>query len=121
MDEVECGFQVHVDNHIPLLFAHAHHQAVAGDPGVIDQYVDATEILHDLSHHAGRIFEVCGVGGISFGLDAERLQLFFRVLEIFVHFQVGKDDRRALFGKPHGDCLPDSPGGSGHDSDFSFK
>ena len=40
VDEVKCRFQVHVDYHIPLLFAHTHHQTVASDTGIVYQYID---------------------------------------------------------------------------------
>ena len=45
MNEVESRFQVHVDNHIPLLFGHAHQQTVTGDTGVVYQNINATEVL----------------------------------------------------------------------------
>ena len=87
---------------LKLCFAHAHHQAVFGDAGIIDQNVDAAEILHDLVDHFVRIFKVGGVRGVSFGFYAQGVQLLLRLLAVFVDRQIGERDVGSLFCKLNG-------------------
>ena len=42
----EVALHVHVDDEVPLLLGHRHEHAVAQDPGVVDQDVEATEGAH---------------------------------------------------------------------------
>ena len=121
MDEVERRLQVHVDDHVPLLLAHAHHQSVARDAGIVDQHVDPAEILDDLGYHGGRVLEIGRVRRVSLSLNAEGLQLLFGVLKVLVDFQIGENDRGAFLRETQRDRLADAAGGSGYDGDFSFK
>ena len=36
---VEATVQVGLDHRVEVFFAHAHHQTVAGNTGVVDQYI----------------------------------------------------------------------------------
>ena len=121
MDEVERRLQVYVDDHVPLLLAHAHHQSVARDAGIVDQHVDPAEILDDLGYHGGRGLEIGRVRRVSLSLNAEGLQLLFGVLKVLVDFQIGENDRGAFLRETQRDRLADAAGGSGYDGDFSFK
>lgn len=121
MDEVKRGLQVHIDHHIPLLLAHAHHQAIAGNAGIVDQYVDPAEVLDDLGDHLGGVLEIGGIGGISLSFDAERLQLFFCVLEILIRLQVGKGYRSPFLSELHRNRLADTACSTGNHGNFSFK
>ena len=121
VNEVESRFQIDVQHGVPLRFAHAHHQAVFGDAGIIDQNVDAAEILHDLVDHFVRIFKVGGVRSVSFGFYAQGVQLLLRLLAVFVDRQIGERDVGSLFCKLNGDRFADAPGCAGYDGHFSFE
>ena len=45
VSEVEGGFEIDVDDGVPLRFCHAEHEAVFRDAGVVDQNIDLTEIF----------------------------------------------------------------------------
>ena len=47
MNEVECALEVDVDNRIPLLFCHAHHERVLSNPSVVDEDIDAPKLSYD--------------------------------------------------------------------------
>jgi hypothetical protein len=43
----ERAAQVHADDQVPVVVGHLEQQVVAGDAGVVDQDVDAAELLDD--------------------------------------------------------------------------
>ena len=69
--EIECRLEIDVQHRIPLLFAHAEHQAVPGYAGVIDQNIDAPERGKHLSNNAVGGFERRSVRGIGLYFMAE--------------------------------------------------
>src|SRR5262249_56218540 len=63
---VEASHQVHVDHHFPVDVGHAVENAVAQDAGVVDDAVDAAEVLERGPDHAlgaGRIRHAVGIRG----------------------------------------------------------
>ena len=70
MDEVESRFQVHIQDSIPLAFAHTHHQAVFRDTGIVNQNIDTTEVFHDFRHYIMSLFKVGCIRSISFCFNA---------------------------------------------------
>jgi len=102
MDEVEGRLQVDGNHGVPLLLAHAEHQAVLGDAGVVDQNVDGAELLLHLRHHLLRLLEVSSVRGIALGLHAQGGNL---VLGLSIHFQIGERDVSAFSGELQGNGL----------------
>ena len=69
MNEVERRFEVHVNHHIPLLFAHTHHQTVTSNTCVVDQYIDTAEILNDFCNHFCGILKIRSIRRIAFSLN----------------------------------------------------
>src|SRR5690606_21666958 len=51
---VEQAVQIGVDDRAPVFLAHFAEQAVAGDAGVVDQYVDGTQLVTDLAEGVDR-------------------------------------------------------------------
>ena len=46
MNEVECALEVDVDNCIPLLFCHTHHERVLSNPSVVDEDIYAPKLSY---------------------------------------------------------------------------
>ena len=67
-DGVERAGEVGCEHVVPVLVAHAHQQAVAGDAGVVHEQLDRPERALDLGE---RVVDGVGVGDV--GLDRERL------------------------------------------------
>ncbi len=70
LDEIEGALEVGVDDDVPILLAHAHGQAVAGETGVVDQNIDAPEVGEDSFAERGRRLSVgdidrVGPGGVG--------------------------------------------------------
>ena len=105
MDEVKCRLQVHVDYHIPLLFAHAHHQTVTSDTGIVYQYIDPSEVLVDFFNDLCSIFKVSRVRSVTFGFHAHCFQFFSCIFCIFVNDKVSKCDVCAFGSKLKSDSL----------------
>mmetsp|Transcript_4741 Transcript_4741/g.12166 ORF Transcript_4741/g.12166 Transcript_4741/m.12166 type:complete len:339 (+) Transcript_4741:113-1129(+) len=61
---VEDAAEVDVDDGLPRVGLHSHDEAVAGDSGVVDQYVDGSEGLDGFGEE---LLDRVGIGGI--GLD----------------------------------------------------
>ncbi len=84
MNEIKCGFQVYIDDHVPLLFRHADHQSVTGNPRVVHKDVDPSEVFYDFSNHGMCFFKVGRIGGISLRFDAQGGYLFFGFQSLFI-------------------------------------
>ena len=80
MDEVEGALEIHVDHEIPLLLSHTHHQPVTGDPCVVDEDIDSTEVCDDFFYELVCCFEVSGIRSIGLGLYSESLELLNELL-----------------------------------------
>ena len=90
VQEIEGALHVHGNHGVPLAFAHAHHQAVLGNTGVIYKNVDMPKIRHHLGNHLLRLLKVCRVGGIALHGHAKGFQLRNGLLGNLVDFQVRK-------------------------------
>ena len=121
MDEVERRLEVHGQHGVPLGFAHAHHQAVLGDAGVVHENIDAAEILDDLFDDLVRLFEIRRVRRIALGLDAQRRDLGFGGFAVVVDHEVGERHVGALLGEFECDGLADTAGRARDDSPFTFE
>ena len=119
MQEIEGALHVHGNHGVPLAFAHAHHQAVLGDTGIIDQNVDTAEIGHHLRHHLLRLSKVRRVGGIALHGHAESFQLRNGLLCSLVDFQVCKSNGGTLGCIFQGNGLADSPCSARNEGDFT--
>ena len=120
LGEVEHRLEVDVDNGVPLLLGHTLEGGVFGDASVVDQHVDATEVLDDLFDNLLGLSEVGGVGGIGFGLDAHGLEFLFGFQHEVAQGDVGKGDVAALLGETDGDGLADAATGAGNQSHLVF-
>ena len=93
MDEVEGALEVDVDDEVPLLFGHAHHQPVTGDTSVVDEDVDTAEVCDDFFDELVSIFEVSCIRGISLSLDTEPFELldegFYSLVDLEVSDHYG--------------------------------
>ena len=104
-----------------MLLAHAHHQAVACDSGVVDQNVDVAEILENLIDNLVRVFEIGGIRSISLAFYALGSDFGFGSLCIVVDGQVGECHVGTLLGELKCDSLADTAGGAGYYGNFSFE
>ena len=100
MDEVEGGFEVDVDDGVPLLFAHAHHEVVAGDSSVVDKDVYAPEVGDDLCHGLLRLRKICGIGSVRLALHTFRPDLGDNLFGCLVYGKISKRNIRPLGGEP---------------------
>ena len=117
VDEVEGRLQVDGDDGIPLLFAHAQHQSVLGDAGVVDEDVDASEVFFHLLDHLFRLGEVGSIAGVALGLDAKR---FYLSLCLFVDGEVGECDVSPFLGESQRDSFSDTACCTRDECGFSF-
>ena len=112
MDEVECRLEVHVQHCIPLLLAHAQHQTVLGDTGVVDQHVDRTEILLYLLNHSLSLSKVGSITCVCLTLHSHRLDFLASSLQsgchIVVEYEVCKCNVSSFLSKFHGNGLTDT-------------
>ena len=113
---VERRLEVDVDYRVPLCLVHTQHKSVAGDTGVVDEYVDTAEVLHYLVHRRLCIGEISGIGGIGTGLDAGSLEFLESIL---VYLHVRECYVRTLGCELQGNRLADSPGCARNQGDFS--
>ena len=120
VDEVEGRFEVHGDNRVPLGLAHPHHEAVLGDAGVVDEDVDAAEVLEDLLDDGVRLVEVGRVGGVTLDLMPESGDLGDGLLGRFVDDKIGEGDVRAFFCEFECDGLSDASCSAGDQGHLSF-
>ena len=109
-----------MDHGIPLVFAHAHQQSVAGNAGVVDQDVDAAEILDDLVHECLRLVEIRSVRAVAFGADAFPGQFGFEGLSFFYRRKVRKCNGSSLSGERLGDAPADAARSPRDEGDFAF-
>ena len=119
VDEVKCRFQVHVDYHIPLLFAHTHHQTVASDTGIVYQYIDTSEVFVDFFYDLCSIFKVSCVRSITFGFYTHCFKFFCCIFCIFVNDKVSKCDVCTFGSKLQSDSLTNTAGSTGYNGCFS--
>ena len=117
--EVEGRFEVYVDHGVPLGFAHAEHETIFGDTGVVDENVDLTEIFMHFLHNLSRFFEIGCVGSVGHALNAFGFHLLACGFTVFVDDEVGEGDVCALFCKLKRERLADTAGGTGDESGFS--
>jgi hypothetical protein len=106
---VEAAAEVHVDDLAPHLVGHVHDGAVAGDAGVVHQYVHGAQLGLDLLHPglAGvEVGDIPAVGGDAgaFGELAGAI-LVARI--------VGGDEQASIF-QSQGNRLADAPGATRH-------
>ena len=121
MDEVERRLQVDRQHGIPLRLAHAHHQAVLGNAGIVHQNIDPAEIGDDLLHDFVRLFEIGGIRGVALAFHTQCGDLRLGGFSVLVDHQIGECNIRALLGELQCNCLSDAAGGTCHDCDFSFQ
>ena len=121
VDEVERALEVDRQDGIPLGLAHAEHEAVFGDSGVIDEDVDAAEGVHDLLDGIVRLLEVGGVGGDGQHADAKGFEFLLGLLADFVDDQIREGDIGAFLCKLEGDLFSDAPRRARNQRDLSFQ
>ena len=95
--------------------------AVLGDAGVVDENVDATEVLDNLCHNFLGLVEVGGVGGIALALHAEGGDFGLGGLAVFVYYEVGECDIGTLLREAQSDGATDAACGAGDEGGFSFE
>ena len=121
VNEVECRFEVHVDNCVPLSFSHAEHQAVFSDTCIVDENIDFAEVCLDSVYHFFSLSEVGSVACITFALYAEGSDFCFCSLAVFVDYKVGECDVGAFFSEFQCDSLANATSGTSNQGNFSFK
>ena len=126
---VEASHQMHVDHHLPVDMRHAMEDAVAQDAGVVDDAIDAAELLDrglDHTFGAGRIGDAVGAGDGApargadladhgFGRPGVDALAFGRAAQIVDH------DRRPLVGGKPRDIAADAATSARHQHDLAFE
>ena len=120
VDEVESRLEVHVQDGVPLAFAHTHHQAVFRDAGIVYQDVDTAEILHDFSDDVVCFLEIRSIRGITLGFHAQRFQFSLGSQTVFVDFQIGKSDVSPFGRQFQSHSLANTTGSARYDGHFTF-
>ena len=123
----EVALEVHLDHRVPLVLLHVHEHAVAEDPGVVDEDVEAAEALDRRLHHAFGAGEVGDVLAVRDRLAAERLDLaddvvrrpFARALAGERRAEVVDDDLRAGARERERVLAADPAPGAGDDRDLA--
>ena len=69
------ALEVHVDDRVPLVLGEVHEHAVADDPRVVDEDVEATEVCDRLLDHVLRALEVGDVVVVGGRLTTRGLDL----------------------------------------------
>ena len=110
LGHVEAPAEVDAHDIVPVLEAHLVERAVAGDPGVVDDDVDGTELRLDRSAAGLRRLVIAHVPPPC--RDAGR---FGKGAGLFVIAGIIGDDRVALPLEPLADRLPDPARSSGDD------
>src|SRR5690606_28542336 len=112
----EGALEVHADDLVELLIAHAHQQVVAGDAGVVDEDVEPAVLggdLFDRRAEGGAVADIDGrdTRGSSCGLDGG--------LEVVERGFGAADEHHvaAIRGETLGDAAADAAAGSGDDGD----
>ena len=118
---VEGTLEIGVEHGVPVLFLHAHEQAVAGDAGVVDEDVHGAHFIGDFFGeflHGGVVGHVHGIGGGGSGkLGVDFLRGFAAARSTAADHR----DLGSLRGERAGDFLTDSAASSGDDGDFIGK
>ena len=69
-DESECAAEVDVEHAVPCVVVHLPQHAVAKEPGVVDQDVDASGARHRFGDHPLGVLRLCDIGDHSGSPDA---------------------------------------------------
>ena len=120
MNEVESGFQVNVDNHIPLLFGHTHHQTVTSNTCIVNQNINAAEICMNSLYYFGSIFKARCIRCICFGFYSKRFNFFCCCLSIFINHQVSECNICSFLSELQSDSLADAACSTCHNGCFSI-
>jgi hypothetical protein len=89
---VETRGQVGLDDFVPLLKSHLVHGAVAGDTGVVDQYLDRPDIAFDLRHR-----RLAGIVIADVELVDRNVVGLAELIGLFIVAGIGCDDLVAGF------------------------
>ena len=119
VDEIESRFQVNGNHGIPLLFAHAHHEAVFCDTGIVHQDVDRAEVSVYFFHHFSCLSEVSSVRSIADALNALSFDFLACCFAVFVDDEVGEGNVCTLFCEFQGDGLANAAGGTCNQCGFT--
>src|SRR4051812_30747979 len=97
---------------LEVAWGHVLDRSDLDDPGVVDQYVDAAEALHDRVDQPGR-FALCGdVAGNRDRLDSARLEILAGPVE-FAFVAGGDGNARPFAAKLSGDEQAETAGAAG--------
>ena len=108
LDHIEGALEVDVDDRVKIALLHVEHQLVARDAGVVDQVINAAEVLDHLVDDLLGSGKVRDVAEILLHLGAVLLQLLFGVQALALVADVENGDIRAAFGELLGDRQTDS-------------
>ena len=120
MDEVKGGLEVNSNHCVPLSLAHTHHQAVLGDTGIVDKYVDGAKLFLHLVDNLFGLSKVGSIGGKAYALNALGGNLSLGGLAVLIYHEIGECNVCAFFGKFQGNSLTNTTGSSGNECRLSF-
>jgi len=117
---VEDAAQVHVYDFVELLERHFLQARILGDAGVVDEDVDAAELVFDLADHGIDHGALGHVHHITDGLGAQGLALFDGFIDAGL-LDVANDNGRAFFCKFEGGGQAYALGGAGNEADLVLE
>ena len=128
MQHREVTLQVDRDHCVPLRFLHAGDKRIAQDSRVVDQDVEATELVDRLLHNAFRAAPGGDVLGVDDGGAAGRFNLFgylvrrpgVGALAFVAAAEVIDDDLGPFFGEQQRVFAPDAAARAGDDRNPAF-
>ena len=73
LDEIECSLEIDCDDGIEVLFAHLEQESVSRDACVVNENVDAAEVLIDLSDSLADLVKISYIALVCLCVYAECL------------------------------------------------
>ena len=118
---VDRAIEAGVDLAMPVVRRCFDEALALGEPGIVDQDIEAAEIFDDVIDHRLHGGEVGDVGLVGFGLAAFRGDLADQSVRFVARTAVIDGDARALGGEAQRDLAADAAGRARHQGDFAFQ
>ena len=117
LTEEERAREVDLEHAMPVVVGHLQHRVIAGDPGVVDEDVEASVLLDHLPDDAPAVFGKADVAAVDAGLHAVRLDRLAGLRDLVLVAAVAGGDRGALLGERQADRGADAATAAGDERD----
>src|SRR6516164_1910747 len=118
---VKTPVEIRLDHPVPLLVGHPGKQGVAGDPCVVHQDVEVSELLGDILDHRPGFLGIADVRLVDDGSSTQFFDFFSQLLCLGFTARIIDRDLGALAGEFDCDGPPDSTRGAGDQRSFSIN